>query len=73
MRLRLAKLLELEEEAQKIRAKMLKKDFKKEDKVLQHQKLPFLLDVIKIKLINRLHNNLLVDNFSIDKIKELIS
>ena len=56
MRLRLAKLQESDAEAQKIRAKELKKGLDKYvdvDGVLHYQELPFLSEIIWTKLIDQ--------------------
>ena len=72
MRLRLAKLQELDAEAQKIRAEGLDR-YEDVDKVLHHQGLPFVPEIIQTKLISRYHNNPLAGHFRIDKTKELIN
>ena len=75
MRLRLAKLQELDAEAQKIRAEELKKGLGKYidvNGVLHHQGLPFVPKIIRTKLISRHHNDPLAGHFGIDKARELI-
>ena len=71
MRLRLAKLQKSDEKAWKIRAEGMDR-YKDVNRVLHPQKLPFVLKIIRTKLINRHHNNLLADYFGIDKTRELI-
>ena len=75
MRLRLAKLQESDAEAQKIRADELKEGVSKYvnvDRVLHHQGLPFVPEIIWTELISRHHDNPLAEYFGIDKTKELI-
>ena len=75
IRLRLAKLQELDAKAQKTRAKELKKSLDKYvniDRMLHHQRLPFVPKVIWTEIISWHHNNLLVENFDINKTKKLI-
>ena len=45
MRLQLAELQKLDKKAQKIRAEALK-EYKKIDKILHHQELPFVSEII---------------------------
>ena len=71
MRLRLAELQESDKEARKIRAKGLNQ-YKKLNGVLYHQGLPFVPKAILTEIINRYHNDLLVEDFGIDKIKDLV-
>ena len=73
MRLRLAKLQELDNEVWKIRAaKMLQDEYKEVDEVLHYQGLLFISKIIWIELISWFHNNLLLGHFGIDKTKEFI-
>ena len=71
MRLRLAKLQESDEEAQKIKAEGLD-EYVDVDGVLYYQGLPFVPEVIRTELINRYHDNPLAGHFGIDKIREFI-
>ena len=71
MKLRLAELQELDEEAQKIRAEGLDR-YKNVNGVLHHQNLPFVPEIIWTELISRHHDNLLAGHFGIDKTRELI-
>lgn len=59
-------------EGQKIRVKWLQNGYKIVKKILYHQKLPFILKALQIKLICRHHNNSLASYFGINKIRELI-
>ena len=72
MRLRLAELQESNKKAWKIRAKGLNR-YKDVDRVLYHQRLLFVPEIIQIKLISRYYNDLLADHFDINKTGELIS
>ena len=73
MRLRLTELQELDKEAQKLRAiKELQEGWTDIDRVLYHQGLPFVSEVIQIELISQHYNNSLVGYFSINKTKEFI-
>ena len=71
MRLRLAKLQESNEEAQKIRAKDLN-GYKDVDGMLHYQELSFVLEVIRTELISRHHDDSLAGHFGINKTGELI-
>ena len=72
MRLKLSKLQESDNEAQKIRAKRLKNGYKEVDRVLHHQRLLFILEAIQTELISQYHNNLLARYFGIKKTNNLI-
>ena len=75
MRLKLAKLQESDVEALKIRAEELKEDLGKYvdvNRVIYHQGLPFVSEIIQTKLISRHHDNFLADYFDINKTRELI-
>ena len=56
----------------KIRAEGLKNRYKEIDEVLHHQGLPFILEVIQTKFINRHYDDSLAGHFGIDKTRELI-
>ena len=76
MRLRLAEQEKSNAKAQKIRAQELKEDLDKYvevDGVLQHQKLPFVPEIIQMELISRHHDDSLAKHFGIDKTRKLIS
>ena len=72
MRLKLAELQESDKEAQKIRAKGLN-GYKKLDKILHHQKLPFISEVIWTEPISQHHDNFLTRYFGINKTKDFVS
>ena len=73
MRLRLAKLQKLDKKAQKLRAiEKLQEGWIDINRVLHHQKLPFVLEIIQTELISRHHNDLLAEHFGINKTRELI-
>ena len=71
MSLKLAELQESDEKAQKIRVESLD-GYKDVNRVLHHQRLPFVPEVIWTELISRHHDNLLADHFGINKTRELI-
>ena len=71
MRLWLAELQELDEEARRIRAKGLN-GYKELNRVLYHQGLSFIPEIIWTKLISWHHDNPLAEHFSIDKTKDLV-
>lgn len=52
MRLRFLELEKLNDETQKIRANNLKDVYEKVDRVLYHQKLPFVPETTRIEIIN---------------------
>ena len=72
IRVRLVKLQELDKKAQKIRIEGLN-GYKILDKVLYHQELPFVPEIIWTKLISWYHNNPLAHHFGIDKTKDFVS
>ena len=72
MRMRLAKLQKSDKKAQKIRVESLN-EYKKLDRVLHHQRLLFVLEIIQTKLINQHHNNFLAGHFGINKTKDFVS
>ena len=72
MSLRLAKLQKSDNKAWKIQAEGLD-EYKDVDRVMHHQGLAFISEIIRTKLISRHHNKLLAGHFSIDKSRELIS
>ena len=71
MSLRLAELQEVDEEAQRIKAKGLN-EYKELDRVLYHQWLPFVPKAIQIEIISRHHDDPLAGHFGIDKTKDFI-
>ena len=72
MYLRLSELQESGDETWKIRAEGLKSNYKEVDKVLYHQKLPFVPKAIQTELISQHYEDLLAGHFGIDKTRELI-
>lgn len=50
----------------------LRKDWEDVDKLLHRENLLFVPETMKIKLINRYYNNLLIGYFRIEKTQELI-
>ena len=73
MRLQLAKLQELDDKTQKMRAKGLKNQYEEVDGVLHHQRLPFIPEAIQTELISQEHHDSLERHFSVNKTKDLIS
>ena len=76
MRLGLAKLRKSDAEAQKIKTKELKEGLGKYinvDRVLEHQGLSFVPEIIQTKLISYYHDNSLIGHFAINKIRKLIN
>ena len=71
MSLWLAELQESDKEAWKIKAKDLN-GYKKIDGVLHYQGLPFVSEIIWIKLISWHHSNLLIRHFGINKTKDFV-
>ena len=73
IKLRLAELQESNKKVQKLRAtEELQEGWEDIDRVLHHQGLPFVSEIIWIELISQYYNNLLVRHFDIDKIRELL-
>ena len=72
MGLRLQKLQETDSEAQKIRATELQEGWEEVDRVLHHQGLPYVPEIIRSEVISRHHNDPLVGHFGIDKTRELV-
>ena len=72
MRLWLAELQESNKESRKIREKGLKEGYKEVDRVLHHQGLLFIPEIIQTELISYYHNDSLTGHFGINKTKELI-
>lgn len=50
----------MDQKAQKIREQGLKKSGEEIDEILYQKKLPYVLEIIRIKLISKYHNDLLV-------------
>ena len=73
MRLRLVELQAEDSQARKIRVEKLGGNWEDSNKILHHQGLPYIPEIIRNELISRHHNNLLVGYFGIEKIQELIT
>ena len=74
MSLRLAELQESNKTIEKFKAiAELKKSWKDVNRLLHHQKLLFVSEIIWTKLISRHYNNFLASYFDINKTKELIN
>ena len=74
MRLRLSELQESDQEAQELKSKeQLPDGWEDIDRVLHHQELLFVPEVIRTKLISRHHNDPLAGHFGIDKTQNLIA
>ena len=73
MRLRLPELQESDDEVQRIRAtRELQEGYKEVDRVLHHQGLPLIPEIIWTELISRHHDDPLAGHFGIDKTRELV-
>ena len=72
MRLRLQELQETNSEAQKIRATELQEGWEEVDRVLHHQGLPYVPEIIRSEVISRHHDDPLAGHFGIDKTRELV-
>ena len=73
MKLKLFELQELNKESRKIRAVgELQGGYKKVNRVLHHQRLLFLLEVVQIKLISQYYDDSSAGYFCINKTRELI-
>ena len=74
MRLRLSELQENNEETKRLRDSAdLLEDWKDVKGVFQYQELLNVLEIIHSKGINCHHNDSLIEHFSIDKTRELVS
>ena len=71
MRLRLVELQVENSQARKIRVEKLGRNWKDSDRILHHQGLPYVPEIIRTELISRQHNDPLVDHFGIEKTREL--
>lgn len=72
MRLKLFELQNNNIKIKNIRVEGLSKDQKDIKKVFYYQDLLYILKIIFFKLINKYHNDLLMDHFKIKKTQELI-
>ena len=70
MRLRLQELQETNSEPQELRSK---EGYKKVERILYHQGIPFMPEAIQIKLISCHYNDLLAGHFGIKKTCELLA
>lgn len=70
--LRLPELQENNVDAKKIQLKDLLKNWEDVESVLQYYGLPYILNILHIKLINHHHNDLLGDHFGIDKTYKVV-
>ena len=68
MRLQLSKLQEKNEEAKRLKGSVgLPEDWEDVKGVLQYQRLPYVSEIIRSKVISRHHNDLLAGHFGIDR------
>ena len=58
---------------QKIRAEKLGGNWEDSDRILHHQGLPYICEIIKTELISRHHNDPLAGYFGIEKTRELVA
>ena len=73
MRLQLSKLQENDKETKLFRGPTdFLEGWKDVEGVLQYRELPYVLEIIRFKVISCHHNNLLIGHFGIEKIKELV-
>ena len=73
MRLRLVELQAEDGQARKIRTEKLGGNWKDSDRILHHQDLPYIPEIIGIELISRHHNESLAGHFGIKKMRRLIA
>ena len=73
MRIKLLELQKSDEKTPKIMSKRLKNDYEEVDWVFYHQKLLFVLEVIRTELISQHYDNPLAWYFGINKTKNLVS
>ena len=73
MRLRLVELQVEDGQARKIRAEKLGGNWEDSDRILYHQGLPYVPEIIKTELISRYYHDPLADNFSIEKTRKLVA
>ena len=59
-------------QVQKMRAGKLGGNCEDSDRILHHQCLPYVSEIIRTELINRHHDDLLASYFGIEKIRELV-
>ncbi len=73
MRMRLPELQDDDRKAMKLRSERLPEGWEDIEHVLHYQGLPYVLKIIRSKLISRHHNDLLAGHFGIEKTRELIA
>ena len=73
MRLRLVELQAEDSQVRKIRAEKLDRNWGDSDRILNHQGLPYVFEIIRTELISRHHNDPLVGHFGIEKTQELVA
>ena len=72
MRLRLVELQAEDGQVRKIRAEKLGGNWEDSDRILHHQGLPYVPEIIRTELISRYHDNPLAGHFGIEKTRELV-
>ena len=60
-------------QARKIRAKKLGRNWEDSDRILHHQALPYVPEIIKTELISRHHDDPPAGHFGIEKTQELVA
>ena len=73
MRLRLVELQVEDGQARKIRVEKLGGNWENSDRILYHQGLLYVPEIIRTKLISQHHNDLLAGHFGIKKMRELVA
>ena len=73
MRLRLVVLQVEDSQARKIKAEKLGRNWKDSNKILYHQSMPYILEIIRTELISWYYDYSLEDHFSIEKTQELVA
>ena len=73
MRLRLVELQAEDGQAQKIRAEKLGKNWKDSNRILHHQGLLYIPEIIRTELISRHYDDPLAGYFGIEKTRELVA
>ena len=73
MRLRLVELQAEKGQARKIKVEKLGGNWGDSDRILHHQGLPYIPEIIRTELISRHHNDPLAGHFGIEKTRELVA
>ena len=73
MRLRLVELQAEDSQVRKIKAEKLGGNWKDSNRILHHQGLPYIPEIIRTELISRHHDNPLAGYFGIEKTRELVA